>query len=55
MLYRMLHSLLLALILPATAIAIIAVVEIISKDAEKDETPDWAKPYLSTRNRKRRH
>jgi hypothetical protein len=45
-----------ALILPATAIAIIVMVELISKDPEEDETPDWARPYLPAhKGHKRKH
>jgi hypothetical protein len=55
MLFRVLHTLLLALILPVTAIAILAVIEMITKDDPVDEPPDWTRPYLPRQNRKQRH
>jgi hypothetical protein len=52
----MLHTLLMALILPATAIAILAVTEMMTTDREEDESSDWARPYLPAHNsRKPKH
>jgi hypothetical protein len=49
----MLHVLLLALMLPATAIAVIGVIELVSKDDPEVETPDWVRPYPNHQRRPR--
>ena len=54
MLYRGLHALVMALLLPATAILVIGVIKLLSKDGPEDDAPEWARPYPG-RQKRRRH
>jgi hypothetical protein len=39
-----LHALLLALILPVTAILVVGAIELLAKDEPEDDTPEWVRP-----------